>query len=156
QIQRLPLRIAQRERNLEQWSIAQTPLHVHLVNHALERHFLVAVSTQTNFAHRTHELSETPTRLHSRTQHQLVHEKSNQPLELFSLAPGNVCSDHDVSLPRVPVEQNFERSQQQHEQRHRLATAQFVQLFRQLRREAEPKICAAESLHRRARTVSRE
>src|ERR1041385_2825657 len=79
-LQRLHRRVLHGECHLEQGRVTHVTLGPQVFDEHLERHILMYIATQTNFAHALEELASAFMCLQLRPQHQAVHEESDQPL----------------------------------------------------------------------------
>src|SRR5215510_10958854 len=86
------------------------------------------IRSQRHLPHSPHHLSHTRLPSQVRPQHQLVHEKSDQPLRFHLLPPCHVRPHHHVQLPRPPRQHHLERRQQTHKHRHPGSPTHFPQL----------------------------
>src|SRR3990170_2215717 len=122
-----PRHVGHVEHHLKERRAAQVPLRPQLLHQLLKRHILVRIRPQTHLPHPTQHLPETRPPAHIRAQHQRVHEKPDQPLDLHPVAIGNRRPHHHVFLPRITVQQHLKDPQHHHEQRHPFPSAQLPQ-----------------------------
>src|SRR5690349_11677221 len=97
--------------------MTQTPLRRQLLNQTLERQLLMCLRAEHCFANTTEHITEAEFACEPSSQHECVHEETNQRLDLDVIAIRHRCADDDVRLARVAVEQCLECCQERHEQR---------------------------------------
>src|SRR5215207_6524680 len=99
----------------------------------------MSVCTQRRFFDSLHQLAEGWISAQLCSQHQRIDEKSDQLFCLRSRPMGHRCSNRNVFLSAVAPQQELERRQQTHEQRHPFSSTQRLQLvadfFRQVATE---------------------
>src|SRR5579872_6531700 len=107
--------------------VTQVPSRRQLLHQLLERHILVLIRSQRHLPHLLQQLPPPHPPLHSHSQHQRVHEKSDQPFRLHPVPVRYRCTHHNVFLPAVTCQQHLPASQQQHEHRHSLSPPHLPQ-----------------------------
>ncbi len=101
------------------------------------------------FTHASQQLEKRGLAREVCAQHQHVYEKADELFQLHPVTTGDRCSDHDVFLVRVAIEQSFESGQQGHEKRHALLFTQSFQRPGKSRVDGDPVFGSAKLLHRR-------
>ena len=119
--------VLERERSLEQRVARQVALWRQLLDQFLEWQVLMRIGVQRPFPNAPQVLRERGAARQVAAQHERVHEKPDQPLQLRAGATGRRHADRDVLLPAVAIEQDLEGGEQGHEQRRPFAPTERLQ-----------------------------
>jgi hypothetical protein len=148
--------ILQREHHLEERRLAQVPLRLQHLHQLLKRQVLLRVRLQRLLLYPSQQLPEARVSSQVAPQHQRVHEKADQLLQLPMRPVGDRRPHGHVALPTVAAEQHLEGRQQRHEQRAPLLLAQRHELRQQVPRQHPAHYCSPEALHRWPGMVGRQ
>ena len=114
-------------KHLENRIASRVSLRVDFFDDALERQVLMRVGFETDFTHALEKLGERRIAGQIGAQSQSVNEKADEPLQLGTVTARDGRADDDVVLPGETREKNFERGQQDHEQRDLLFARKLLQ-----------------------------
>ena len=146
-------RALHREDDLEERGAARIRLGRDLLHEALERHVLVGIGAETDLSRAVEERREGGVVVDLDAQHERVDEEADQPLGLGPAPVRDGGAHHDVALPRPAVEQDVERGEEGHEERHALAPAELREPPRDLFRQDADPLRAAVRRDRRPRAI---
>ncbi len=144
------------EHHLEERGAVGLALGTQGLHQLLEGDVLVLVGAQRRVAHAGEQRAEAGASLQPGAQHQRVDEEADEAFQLRVRPAGDGRADADVVLAGVAGQQRLEGGEHHHGGRGALLPAECVQGFRQLAREVEPVLAAAEALRSRARLVGGE
>jgi len=113
----------------------------------------VRVSAERPLANVAEHLGERLLTSHPHAERQRVDEEADEPFGLAARAVGDRSSDHHRLLPAVPAHQDAERAKQRHELGGAVFSCDVPHATRHVGREVAQQRGAAESLHRRPRTI---
>src|SRR5262249_15185252 len=106
-----------------------------LLDQLLERKLVMRNGIQRRLADTSQQIHERWIARKIQAQNQRVDEEADQPFELLMVAAGGRHADDDVFLTAIALEQNTERRQQSHEQRHALALGERLERAAQAARQ---------------------
>jgi hypothetical protein len=116
----------------------------------------VGEGVEHDAAHPRHQLAEARIAAEVRAQHQGVEEHADQRLQLGAVALRGRRAHHQVVLTREAPELQLPGRKQRHEQRRAALAAEPAHGVREIRREDQGPLGAAERAHRRTRPVERQ
>src|SRR5215208_2436834 len=98
-----------------------------MIHQPLKRQVLMHVSAESHFSNSLQQLNEARSTRELGPQNDGVDEETNQLLGFPAIATGDQRADGNIFLAGVPAEQNFECSQQRHEERRSNLSAHALQ-----------------------------
>src|SRR5436309_4557332 len=122
-------------------------------NQFFKRCILMCIGSQHHLAYTCQKSPKRWSPTKTRAQHQEIDKKANQRFSLGPVTIGNICTDNNVFLATVAIEQRLESCQQHHEQSYTLLTTKDSNLRKEVRRERESIAGSMETLYCWARMI---
>src|ERR1044072_7180080 len=115
QLYKIERHVLHREHHLEQRMMTQRSFRLQLFDELFEWQILIRVRLERCFLHSRQQLTEGWRAAKIGAQHETVHKEPDERFDLRSIAPGDRCSNSDVVLPAIAIEQRVESSDEGHE-----------------------------------------
>ena len=155
-MQRLHGRVEHRQHHLKHRTAAALALRIQYFHQFFKRQIRMRIRAQRSLLHSPQYLPKRRIARQVGPHNQSVDKEADEPLNLGSIPPRNRRPNQNVVLPRVPLQQHLECSQQSCEQGDAFALAECLERLRQLLRKRRTKKRSMVGLHRRMPLIGRQ